>query len=42
MNIEYHKHYSGHLSREMEFKVYGHGGMPVLLIPCQGGRLFVF
>lgn len=42
MNIEYHKHYSGHLSREMEFKVYGHGGMPVLFIPCQGGRFFDF
>ena len=24
MEIRYMKHYSGHLGREMEFKVYGH------------------
>ena len=43
MRIEYHKHYSGHLNREMEFKVYGNGsGMPVMFIPCQAGRFFDF
>ncbi len=42
MEIQYHKHYSGHLNREMEFKVYGHGGKPVMFIPCQGGRFFDF
>ena len=42
MKIEYHRHYSGHLGREMEFKRYGHGGKPVLFIPCQGGRFFDF
>lgn len=42
MNIEYHKHYSGCLGRDMEFKVYGHGGKPVMFIPCQGGRFFDF
>ena len=42
MNIEYHKHYSAHLNRDMEFKVYGHGGKPVLFIPCQGGRFVDF
>ena len=42
MKIEYHKHYSGHLGREMEFKVYGHGGKNVIFIPCQGGRFFDF
>ncbi|HIT34740.1 MAG TPA: esterase family protein [Candidatus Faecousia intestinigallinarum] len=42
MEIQYHKHYSGHLGREMEFKVYGHGGKPVMFIPCQGGRFFDF
>ena len=42
MRIEYHKHYSGHLGRDMEFKVYGHGGKPVLFIPCQSGRFFDF
>ena len=24
MEIRYEKHWSGHLNREMEFKVYGH------------------
>ena len=42
MRIEYFKHYSSFLNREMEFKVYGHGGRPVLFIPCQGGRFFDF
>jgi len=42
MNIEYHKFYSSHLNREMEYKIYGHGGKPVLFIPCQGGRFFDF
>ncbi len=42
MEIRYMKHYSGHLGREMEFKVYGHAGKPVMFIPCQGGRFFDF
>jgi esterase/lipase superfamily enzyme len=42
MQIQYHKHYSGALNRDMEFKVYGHGGKPVLFIPCQAGRFFDF
>ena len=42
MKIEYHRHYSGHLQREMEFKVYGHAGRPVMFIPCQAGRFFDF
>jgi len=42
MKIEYHHHYSGCLGREMEFKVYGHGGKPVIFIPCQGGRFVDF
>lgn len=42
MQIQYFKHYSSHLNRDMEFKVYGHGGRPVLFIPCQGGRFFDF
>ncbi len=42
MEIQYHKHYSGALGRDMEFKVYGHGGKPVLFIPCQGGRFWDF
>ena len=42
MEIRYMKHWSGHLGREMEFKVYGHTGKPVMFIPCQGGRFFDF
>lgn len=42
MEIRYMKHYSGHLGREMEFKVYGHAGKPVMFIPCQSGRFFDF
>lgn len=40
MNIEYHKYYSSHLQRDMEFKVYGHAGKPVLVFPCHGGRFY--
>jgi esterase/lipase superfamily enzyme len=42
MEIRYFKHWSSHLNREMEFKVYGHAGKPVLFIPCQSGRFFDF
>ena len=42
MNIQSHKHYSSYLNREMEFKVYGHGGKPVLFIPCQDGHYYDF
>jgi len=42
MKIKYTKHYSACLNRDMEFKVYGHGGKPVMFIPCQGGRFFDF
>ena len=42
MKVEYQKFFSSHLNREMEFKVYGHGGKPVLFVPCQGGRFFDF
>ena len=42
MEIRYYKHWSSHLGRDMEFKVYGHSGRPVLFIPCQSGRFFDF
>ena len=42
MEIRYFKHWSSHLNRDMEFKVYGHAGKPVLFIPCQSGRFFDF
>ena len=42
MVTEYYKLHSDALGREMECKIYGHGGMPVLFIPCQDGRFFDF
>ena len=42
MEIRYFKHWSGYLNRDMEFKVYGHAGRPVMFVPCQGGRFFDF
>lgn len=42
MLTQYVKTYSNALGREMECKFYGHGGVPVLFIPCQDGRFFDF
>lgn len=42
MNIEYHKWYSPVLNQDMELKIYGHNGKPVLVFPAQGGRFFEF
>jgi len=42
MNIEYHRVWSPSLNQDMEFKVYGHAGKPVLVFPAQGGRFFEF
>ena len=42
METQYFKQYSPALGRDMEMKVYGHAGRPVLYIPCQNGRFFDF
>ena len=42
MHTHYEKWYSPALGRDMELKVYGRGGKPVLYIPCQNGRFFDF
>ena len=42
MEMQYFKMYSPALNRDMECKVYGHAGRPVLFIPCQDGRFFDF
>lgn len=42
METQYLKDYSPALGREMECKVYGHAGRPVLFIPCQDGRFYDF
>ena len=42
MQIEYHRHYSGNLGREMAFKVYGHAGKPIIVFPSSGGSFFEY
>ena len=42
MYIRYQKMYSEMLGRDMEYKIYGHSGRPVLYIPCQDGRFYDF
>ena len=42
METQYFKEYRPALNRDMEIKVYGHAGRPVLFIPCQNGRFFDF
>lgn len=40
MEMQYFKEYSPELGRDMECKLYGHAGRPMLYIPCQDGRFF--
>ncbi|MBQ9308062.1 MAG: esterase family protein [Clostridia bacterium] len=42
MQTQYWNEYSPALGRNMDLKRYGHGGRPVLFIPCQDGRFFDF
>ena len=42
MKVEYYKEYSPCLKRDMEFKVYGHAGTPILVFPTQNGRFYDF
>ncbi len=42
METQYIKNYSPALNKDMECKIYGHAGRPVLFIPCQDGRFFDF
>ena len=42
METQYFKDYSPSLNRDMEIKVYGHAGRPMIYIPCQDGRFFDF
>ena len=41
MEMQYFKEYSPALGREMECKLYGHAGRPMLFIPCQDGRFLI-
>ena len=38
MNVEYHRWWSRNLGQDMELKVYGHAGKPVVVFPSSGGR----
>ncbi len=40
MRVEYYKEYSNCLNRDMEFKVYGHAGKPILVFPSQDGKFY--
>lgn len=42
MEMQYFNNYSYCLNRNMEFKVYGHAGRPVVFIPCQDGNFYDF
>jgi esterase/lipase superfamily enzyme len=42
MNIEYCKWHSPALGQQMELKVYGFFGKPLLVFPAQGGRFYEF
>jgi esterase/lipase superfamily enzyme len=40
MNVEDYRWYSPSLGQDMELKVYGHYGKPVIVFPCLGGRFY--
>jgi esterase/lipase superfamily enzyme len=42
MLVEYHKWWSPNLQQDMEIKVYGHYGKPMLVFPTQGGRFYEY
>lgn len=42
MQIKYYKQRSGKLDRDMEFKIYGDAGKPVLVFPSSGGRFYEY
>ncbi len=40
MKLEHINHYSHHLNRDMNIRVYGHYGLPILAFPCQDGDCY--
>ncbi|MEG0367959.1 MAG: alpha/beta hydrolase-fold protein [Coprobacillus sp.] len=42
MKVEWFKEYSECLNRDMEYKVYGHAGQPILVFPAQDGHYYDF
>ena len=42
MKVTYHKEYSYFLNRDMEYKIYGYKGKPMLVFPTSCGRFFQY
>ena len=42
MKIEYRRWWSRNLGQDMELKVYGHAGKPVVVFPSSGGRFYEY
>ena len=42
MHVQHQKWYSPTLGQDMELKVFGHYGKPVIVFPAQGGRFYDF
>ncbi len=42
MHVEYRKEYSHNLGRDMEYKIFGHSGHSILVIPTQDKRFFEY
>ncbi|MCD8122209.1 MAG: hypothetical protein LUE65_08235 [Clostridiales bacterium] len=42
METNYYRNYSPALGKDVEMKVYGHAGRPLIFIPCQDGRFYDF
>ena len=42
MQVNYVKEYSKFLNRDMEYKIYGHSGKPVLVFPTSCGRFYQY
>ncbi len=42
MKSEYHKWWSPNLGQDMELKIYGYYGKPMIVFPAQGGRFYEY
>jgi len=42
MEVAYHRWESRHLGRDMEYKVYGHRGRPIVVFPTSDGRFYQY
>src|SRR3989339_1635396 len=42
MIIKHHKEFSKNLNRDMEYKIYGNSGKPILVFPTSCGRFYQY